>query len=324
MDAFEIPQAEIATLSGSVMWNLTTTQFAERAKRAGFNHTGDIRPDTPYGAGPIVQHFVTPSGRSVIRIPSYGVVAGEFTNRMVVQQRVFSILYKAGVKVIIVGGTSGTNDWRGLSEEAIWPGDLVLPWSFYRSEHMVGYLPVEQVGGVLPNLALMKEPFCPSLAEYIKKLIVERYTPSPFRKVHSPNEVKVALRSPSGGSFESEFETLAWRHLTRLISEEEKFPYVVLHGDCISPILTRHLGAHLLYYHVPVNWAEGHPAGKGDIVGSLDPLYLDVLPDTCSEMELYLLDNLPIPDDCSCIENLVRRPNVYQDSLSPAGCHRNK
>ena len=74
-------------------------------------------------------HFVTPQGRDVLWIPSYGEVVGEDSLYHLNFEKSFWVLSQAGVKVLLVGGTPDVADWR-QGEDAIRPGDVVLPWSF--------------------------------------------------------------------------------------------------------------------------------------------------------------------------------------------------
>jgi hypothetical protein len=185
---------------------------------------------------------------------------------------------------------------------------------------MVGTMPgTDMATGFLPRIALMGDPFCTSLSRELQRVVNDRLVPQPFRRAHHPGTVKVSIHPPGGhGSFETDFEVLTWRVLTQLISQQEDFPHVVIFGDCISPILARQMGMHLLYYHIPSNWAQGHPATKEHLVDSLDALYLDVLPQACLELEMHLLASVEIPTDCACRSNLKSRPPVYMESVSPA------
>lgn len=314
---YQGPKAEVASITGSPLWGLSSRQVIEDRTKRGWRLNFSERVETPYGLGPLVSQFTTPGGRDVIWIPSYGAVRGDgFEDPMGTQHRLFWILWKAGVKVLIVGGTHGTNDWRGLStKDSIQPGDVVLPWSFYRTEKMAGSLPGTGIGGVLPNLARQKDPFCLELSDW---LAIELEKLNFFRKVHRPKDVRVILRSPTGGTFESEGETFAWRHLMQTASERERFPYVVLHGDSISPILCRHLGIHQGYYVLPVNWAEGHPATdpKKDLPKVLDELYVHRLPGVMLGFEAKVLETIPIPTSCTCAGLLEHRPEIYEEALT--------
>jgi len=309
------PKAPVADICGSVLWGLRVDQVNGDRKQRGWGLTFSERVSTPYGLGPLVNHYKLPRGREAIWIPSYGAIRGEDLDPSDVQHRLFWILMQAGVKVLFVGGTSGTNDWRGLStEESIRPGDFVLPWSFYRGPNMAGTLPDTGIGGVLPNLAQMASPFCPTLSDWLANYAEQT---GHFRRVHRPKDVRVILRSPTGGTFESEGETAAWRVLTKVMSETDNLVYAMLHGDCVSPILCRHLGIHEAYFHIAVNWAEGHPATSTDLTETLDQIYVHDLPQIMLDFGALVLETIPIPGpECPCITLLKKRPDVYQDAMT--------
>ena len=75
---------------------------------------------TTYGLGPQVEAYEAPTGAPVLRIPSYGMVAGEDRSLRAAERKVVWILWRAGVDVLLVGGTSGTWDGRE-GEEAVRP-----------------------------------------------------------------------------------------------------------------------------------------------------------------------------------------------------------
>ncbi len=314
------PRADFASLTGSPFWGLSIDEVVSRIKRRGWTHNSGARILTPYGMGPLVHHFTTPSGRDVIWIPAYGVIEGEKMFGPVQIHKAYWLLWQAGVRVLLIGGTSGTNDWRDPAGEAtVRPGDFIVPWSFYPDRDMPGTLPgTEMATGYLPNFAFLKDPFCLTLGRILADKARAELAPHPFPRVHEPSQVKVSLRNPYLGTFETEFETAVWRTTTRLVSEDEAFPHVMIHGDCISPVLARRMGIHLGYYHIAVNWVEGHPATQEAITDTLDRLYLDVLPQVCLEMELDLLATLDVPVDCTCAENLVERPAIYMEAITRA------
>jgi len=317
---YDGPRATFASLTGSPFWGMGIDDVVQVVKRHGWAHRSSGRLPTSYGLGPLVHHFTTASGRDVIWIPSYGAIEGERMFAPSLVQKVFWLLWQAGVQVLLVGGTSGTNDWRDPRDEAtVRPGDFVLPWSFYPDSDMPGTLPgTEMATGYLPKLALLDDPFCLSLSRRLAQKAEADLSPRPFRRVHHPGAVRVALRCPTLGTFETHFETLVWRTLCRLISEQEGFPHTMLFGDCISPVLARRTGIHLGYYHIPTNWAAGHPAARAGLTETLDGFYLDVLPRTCLEMELELLETLEVPSDCTCREKLKARPAVYLRAITPS------
>lgn len=307
-------EAAFASITGSPLWGLKVEEVIQNRQERGWKLKFSERITTPYGNGPLVNMFELPLGRKVIWIPSYGMVGVRGGGiPLTLQRRLFWILAQAKVKVLIVGGTSGTNDWRGLTDESIQPGDFVLPWSFDRQEAMVGRLPSMGIGGILPNLALLSDAFCVSLSSWL----ADEADKMGFRRVHRTEDVHVVLQSPVGeGSFETPAETLRARALGRLMSEESGIPCVFLHGDCVSPLMCRHLGIHEVYYHIPVNWAEGHPAAKGMLTESLDDLYVEKLPQLILGFENQVLETIEVPSDCTCLSLLRPRPEVYQEAIT--------
>lgn len=313
------PKSEVATLTGSPLWGKTVGEVADDLIHRGFKHHRDERFLTPYGLGPLVQHFESPQGRSIIRIPSYGGVRGEDWLLHQTSQKVFWLLWQAGVRVLIVGGTSGIADWRN-GEEAIRPGDFVLPWSFRTSPNHRG-LPGTPHETSWPRYdLLLDDPFCSELARIVVAKVRVEYCPTPFRRVHTPEEVRATLVVPDGITFETSYDILMWVAINRWISEElqpELPPIVSLHGDCINPILARLLGIHMLYYHLPANWAQGlHP--EEGVVETLYPLYVDVFPQVILELEAWMLDNLSIPtgESCSCVKDLHQAPEVFAEAMT--------
>jgi|GEM_PF-1092147 len=314
------PKAEFASITGSPLWGMSVGTVIETIGQHGWTLQSSKRIPTPYGLGPLVSHFITPSGRDILWIPTYGAIVGERMFSPTTTRKLFWILWQAGVKVLLVGGTSGTNDWRDPTDkQTVRPGDFVIPWSFYPSRDMLGTLPgTELATGFVPKIALLNDPFCLSLNRQLAEKARAELVPEPFRTVHTPDMVKVSILHPTMSTFETHFETLTWRVMTKLISEHENFPHVVIAGDCVSPVLARKTGIHMGYYHLPSNWVAGHPGTTIALTKSLDDLYLNVLPKVCLKMELELLESVTIPEDCTCASNLVERPHVYLEALTPA------
>src|SRR5439155_1139341 len=122
----------------------------------GHARLGTHRPRTPYGPGPSVEHYRAPSGREFLRIPSYGQVIDEDPELRASEWKTFWILWKAGVRVLLVGGTSGSCDWRrsAADEDAVRPGDLVLPRSYLTRDTMPMGLPGTELEVEDPTIAL--------------------------------------------------------------------------------------------------------------------------------------------------------------------------
>jgi len=308
--AYEGPAATLATLGGSPTWGLGD-RFHELAATLGHARLGVARPRTPYGLGPQVEHYRTPSGREFLRIPTYGQVADEDPLLHGSEWKTFWILWKAGVRLLLVGGTSGSCDWRrsAADEGAVRPGDLILPKSYLTRHPMPTGLPGTELEFCLPRqVAIMDDPFCPPLAEALRAE-AGRLPGFRFRRIHGPEAGVVLNRWLAGNGFESLAmcrELEAYGRLTGL---------PVITGDCVSPVLARVCGMHLAYYHVVSNWGTGLEAEDPTIV--LDRLYMETLPAVAATLELSLLDRLAEPSSCRCRELLRQRPPAYLRALSP-------
>jgi purine nucleoside phosphorylase len=299
------PRATIATITGSPLWGLGD-RFPELAEQRGFKLVGTHRLPTPYGVGPQLEHYTTPDGRPVLRIPSYGMVRAEDWILRKAEWKVFWLLWQAGVRVLMVGGTSGTCDWRE-GEDAVRPGDMVLPWSFISFDAMPSGLPGTTLESTLAeHVPLMSEPFCPSLAR-VWAGEVSSLQHSPFRRIHD-QDARVLLNRWHYGAFESVGQAMLLRHFGQSVG------CPVITGDCVSPPLARVCGMHMLYYHVPSNWAEG--LRPQNLTSTLDQLYVERLPGVIGELELRVLARLDEPTDCRCRELLRPRPPAYSLALS--------
>ena len=217
------------------------------------------------------------------------------------------------MRVLLVGGTSGSCDWRrsASDEDAVRPGDLVLPRSYLPRDTMPTGLPGTELEFCLPRqVAIMDDPFCPALAEAIREE-AHRVPGFRFRRVHGPEAGVVLNRWLAGNGFES----LASCRELELYGRLTGMP--VITGDCVSPVLARVCGMHLGYYHVVANWGTGLEPEDPTI--TLDRLYLETLPRVAATLELALLDRLDEPTACRCRALLrLAAPGVRAGALSPA------
>src|SRR5262249_5266083 len=201
---YEGPHAVIATLGGSPTWGLGD-RFDEVAAARGHTRVDVYRPQTPYGLGPQVEHYRTPRGRTFLRIPTYGQVVGEDPLLHASEWKTFWILWQAGVRVLLVGGTSGSCDWRlGAGEEdGVRPGDFVLPQSQLPRDAMPTGLRGPGLAFCRPcQVAIMDHPFCRALAEEIRAE-TRRLPGVRFRRAHGPEAGVVLNRWLAGNGFES-------------------------------------------------------------------------------------------------------------------------
>jgi hypothetical protein len=300
------PRASVATITGSPLWGLGDG-FAAFAEHRGWRLRSTQRHPTPYGLGPQLEHYASADGREFLRVPSYGMVAGEDWVLRQAEHKLFWLLWQAGVHVLVAGGTSGTCDWRD-GDDAVLPGDMVLPWSYISLDALPTGLPDTELESVLAErVPLMDEPFCPSLARAWATAVTHR-ADSPFRRVHG-QDARVILNRWHYGAFESVGQAMLLRHLGQAVGSP------VITGDCVSPPLARVCGMHLLYYHVPSNWAEG--LRPQNLASGLDSLYMETLPRIVGELELELLASVDEPRDCRCRALLRDRPAAYRLALSP-------
>lgn len=307
---YDGPRAALATLGGSPTWGLGD-RFHEEAAAHDHVRLGVHRPPTPYGPGPQVEHYRTPRGREFLRIPTYGQVADEDPLLRASEWKTFWILWQAGVRILLVGGTSGSCDWRrgAADEDAVRPGDLVLPVSYLARDTMPTGLPGTALEYCLPRqVAIMDEPFCPALAGVLRDE-AERLPGFRFRRIHGPEARAVLNRWLAGNGFES----LATCRELELYGRLTGMP--VITGDCVSPVLARVCGMHLAYYHVVANWGTG--LEPEDPTVTLDRLYMETLPRVAAMLELAFLDHASEPETCRCRQLLRPRPPAYVRALSP-------
>lgn len=312
------PKANFATVTGSPLWGMSIDDVIAAAKARGWQHQGGERLATPYGRSPLVHHLITPNGRDVIWIPSYGNVRGEDGDLRQQNDKTFWLLWQAGVKVLVVGGTSGIADWR-QGDEAIQPGDLVLPWSFRTKPDHRG-LPGTPYETFWPDHdVLLDEPFCPVLRQQLVEQFAPHIDAGRLRRLHTPEDARVALVIPDAPTFESDFDILMWAAITRMASDlqPEKPPIVTLHGDCVNPVLSRHLGIHVMYYHLVANYAQGLQPDH-DIAETLYNLYLDTFPTVALDVEFTLLEQIDIPngDLCHCRKGVHEAPKVFRTAMT--------
>jgi purine nucleoside phosphorylase len=312
------PKADLATVTGSPLWGLRIDDVVAAAKARGWQHYGGERLATPYGPSAQVHHFTTPAGRSVIWIPSYGNVRGEDRDLYWHNEKLFWVLWQAGVKGLIVGGTSGIADWR-QGEETVQPGDVVLPWSF-RTKPEHGGLPGTPFETFWPDHdVLLDEPFCPDLRQRLVEKFAPHVAAGRIRRLHTPDDVRVALVIPDAPTFESDFDILMWAAISRMASEiqPKQPPIVTLHGDCVNPVLARHLGIHVMYYHLVANYAQGMRPDH-DIAATLYGLYLETFPQVALDVEFSLLEEVALPDgaSCHCRKGVHEAPKVFRAAMT--------
>lgn len=315
---YEGPSADFVSFTGSPLWGYGIDGILDRAGEQGWTVASRERLNTPYGLSPLVVHLIAPNGRDVIWIPSYGEVVGEDSLYHLNFEKCFWVIWQAGVKVMMVGGTSGIADWR-KGEAAIVPGDVVLPWSFYTRFNHRGLPGTEYESMWSKCRFLLGDPFCPELQELMASKLTPYVESGKIRSVRTPADTRVAMIVPDSITFESDFDILHWMAVSKTASEiqPERPPIVTLHGDCLNPLLSRYLGIHVLYYHMISNYAHGLEP-EHDIHSTINHLYTEVFPEIALAMELDLLATMPIPDGsgCQCTTSLGVAPPSFSQSLT--------
>ncbi len=314
---YDGPQAEWCSLTGSPLWARPIEAVVAAWTARGWQHTFGRRVPTPYGLGPEVHAFVLPTGRRVIWIPSYGDIVGEEPVAHATLERVFWILWQAGVKVALIGGNHGVCDPRGAA--GVLPGDVVMPWSFRTHHHHRG-LRGTAFANPWPHANLfLDDPFCPELAAQFGPLFAPWIERGAVKRVLTPAEVRAALVQVETITFETEFDIL--QHLatneaaTRL--QPERPPVVTLHGDAINPILARFLGIHVVYYSLVCNFAAGlEPPER--IHDTMTELYRDVYPEMVLDVEGRALETLqrPTAEACRCETSLKANPEGFARAMT--------
>lgn len=318
---YDGPRAEFASFTGSPLWGYGVDGVIDRAEAQGWRVARRERLNTPYGLSPLVVHLVTPTGRDVLWIPSYGEVVGEDALRHLNFEKSFWVLWQAGVRVMLVGGTSGIADWR-QGDIAIRPGDVVLPWSFYTRQAHRGLpgTPFESMWSKCHFL--LGDPFCPQLRAVMETRLTPCAQNGQIRGVRTPADTRVALVVPESISFETDFDILHWLAIAKSASDlqPDRPPVATLHGDCLNPLLARYLGIHVLYYHMVSNYAQGLEP-EHNIRGTIHHLYTKVFPEIALTLELELLADLDIPDGagCRCASSLTEAPPVFSQTLTQPG-----
>lgn len=312
------PQADVATLTGSPFWGFGVDGVLGHFVDAGWAVQLQERLPTPYGLSPLVVHMTNAAGRSILWIPSYGEIVNEDSLYHRNFEKVFWLLWQAGVKMLIVGGTSGIADWRS-GEEAVQPGDVVLPWSF-RTRPVHRGLPGTEYESMWSKCHfLLGDPFCPTLAQKMVKTLQPYVDEGQIRRVRTPADTRVALVVPDSITFETEYDILQNLAISKIASElqPERPPVATLHGDCLNPLLARYLGIHVLYYHMVSNYAQGLLPGE-ETAKDLHHLYTQVFPKIAIAAELELLANCPVPagDSCKCTTSLTPAPPIFRQTLT--------
>ena len=300
---YEGPSAAFASITGSPLWAFSYDQIIAKTVEYGWSVEFDSRVNTPYGIGPRVVQYRTESGRKVIWIPDYGWTLGQDDQLRQHQETLYWILWKAGVKLLVAGGNSGSSDWR-VGPEAVKTGDLVFVWSFRTLNRYKG-LPGTKYEAVFGSPSVrsreldqpfMGAPFSKRLADIFAESAGPYVKKGLLRKIHPQDSVRIAIVHPESITFETDFDILFWQTISRQISEysPDKPPVVMIHGDSINPILARYLKIEMLYYHVVSNIAQGLSTGEERIENKKKVIYSIPHAEMCLDLELSLLENVEL------------------------------
>ena len=311
------PRAEWASITGSPLWARTIPQVIAAWEVRGWRHTFGRRVPTPYGLGQEVHGFDLPNARSVIWVPSYGDILGEEPVGHGTLERLFWILWQAGVKGLLVGGNHGVCDPRG--DAGVQPGDVVLPWSFRTHRHHRGLRGTSLANPWPRSNLFLDDPFCPHLAAQFQPLLQRWVERGAIRGVLTPADVRAALVQVETITFETDFDILQHLVINESASrlQSDRPPVVTLHGDAINPVLARFLGIHVLYYSLVCNHAAGL-ATASNIHDTMTDLYRDTYPTMVLDLEGQALETLELPLEvtCSCATSLKPNPDGFERAMT--------
>ncbi len=261
------PKADYASITESPFWALSSKDFIALVEAAGWKLVQETRVPTPYGPGPDTLVFTTPRGRAVLYIRDYGRTPGGEYRQRHLYERLFWVLWKAGVKSMLIGSHAGSADWR-KSPDAIVPGDLVFPWSFESKSWYTG-LPGTPYETVWNNPLVtrtrelpwpyLREPFSLKMAAAFRPLAEPEVAKGHIGKIVTPEQVRTVLVGEDSIAFESNYDIYAHQAIAKTISEmqPERPPVVTLHGSVINPVLAKFLGIDILPYQIISNPAQG-------------------------------------------------------------------
>ncbi len=265
--AYTGPKAQFASITESPFWALSTPELVAQAEARGWKLRQRLRSPTPYGLGPDTLDFRAPSGREVLFIRDYGKTPGGEYRQRQLYERLYWVLWKSGVKSLVIGSHSGSADWR-KGPAAIVPGDLVFPWSF-ESKGWFGGLPGTPYETVWNNPLVtrthelpwpyMRDPFSAPMAERFRQLAEPEVKAGHIGKIVTPADVRAVLVGEDTIGFESNYDIYARQAIAKTISDmqPERPPVITLHGSVVNPVLAKFLGIDVLPYQIISNPAQG-------------------------------------------------------------------
>jgi len=260
-------ECDFATLSGSPLWGISE-EYADMAATKQHQlyqefHYG--RFATPFGPSCRIEKYCCfvdkdegapdqeREKRYYLRFPTYGQT---FNSEPINSElTLFYLLLKAKVKVLLVGGTSGS------CYHTVQPGDICMPSTYLPTDNMPRGLPgTEYEFNVGEKVCVMKHPFCTNLAEEVERIVETEMDPklrAKLGKFHSQDEKVILNRWVWGNGFESEAETCKLQLFCDQMYKLGRAGGLIT-GDCVSPVLARSLGICMVYYHLPSNFSTGY------------------------------------------------------------------
>jgi hypothetical protein len=263
---YDGPAATAATVTESLYWPLSDRELQAELEGQGWQLTWSGRVPTPYGLGPAMTAWSTPSKRVVLWIRDYGRTPGGELRHRQLSERLFWVLWRAGVRFLLAGTHAGIADWR--YEDRITPGDLVLPWSF-ESRPWFNGLPGTPYESTMNNPMVMEtreipwpyvdEPFSAEAGLRLLEIVRPLVEAGHIGRTWTPAEVRAVTCDVENIGFESHYDVAARMAISRMISEmqPDRPPVVTLHGVTINPVLCRLLAIENLQYQSISNPAPG-------------------------------------------------------------------
>lgn len=264
---YEGPRATLATVTESLFWPVSDALLEEKLVARGWLLLWTGRVETPYGTGPFMWHWSTPDGRSIIWIRDYGRIPGGDNRARQLNERLFWILWKAGVKSFLAGVHAGAADWRPEAQR-VQPGDLVIPWTFEGTSWFNG-LPGTDYESTMNNAKVIDsreipwpyfdEPLAARAGRHFIELCEPLVAAGRVPRAWTPDEVRGVICDPVNIGFETHYEIFLKLATSKLISEmqPDRPPVVTLHGIVLNPVLCRLLEIECLQYQVVSNPGAG-------------------------------------------------------------------
>lgn len=287
----------LGLIQGSGTWGV---KFPQEAEEPDVEVLWEGVIETPYPRNaemtlrqsPKLQHLQV-EDREVLSVVSHGWQSNQDPVEFMGSQKIFWVFRKAGVKWVIGGGTCG------LLNNAIWPGDLVIPYDFIdlTTRRVVGLPGTELEFPMFKLLLRMRQAICPSIAYAIEKA-AERLN---FGRVYrySNELIHITTEGPW-------FETPAQVQKLRRDGGDTVGQSLATEAN-----LARVCGMHIAFAHYGVNPAEGLlPKMEWELDEVHHRLRLDM-----AKLHLRSLKVLQVNESCGCMDYRIERPKDYQIGL---------